>query len=210
MSETGLPVSVAERSDIVGDSKRRIWTPGRRIAWVALTAILTLGIGSTPAWAHNSLVEALPAKDSVLQTAPPTVTLKFLATLKAGGATMTVTGPDGATAIGAATIDGKTISAPFTGAAGGLYQVSYDVVSTDGHPVKGSYTFTLQAASPSPAPSPSASPSPAANSTVVSATAPSPAAESDGLSTGGWLISAGLAAAVVAGGLLVLRRRARP
>jgi copper resistance protein C len=186
----------------VGDGKCRGWTIRRRIAWTALITILALGMGSAPAWAHNSLVEAVPAKDAVLQTAPPRVALKFLATLRAGGATMTVTGPDGATAIGAATIDGKTISAPFTGVAGGVYQVTYDVVSTDGHPVKGSYTFTLRVAEPSS--------SPAASTTVLSATSPSPAAQrGESTSNVGWLVAAGLAAAAAAGGLFALRRRAR-
>jgi hypothetical protein len=143
----------------------------------------------------------------VLTGAPPEVSLKFLATLRAGDANLTVTGADGASAIGPVVIDGKTIAAPFTATASGAYQVSYDVMSTDGHPVRGSHTFTLQL--PSPSPSPAAAVATAMESAAGS---PSPVARQDAASssTTWWPYAAGLVVVLVAGGVFALRRRARP
>jgi copper resistance protein C len=175
-----------------------------------MAAVLVVLAGPGPAWAHNSLVEAVPAKDAVLRAAPPQVALRFLATLKADGAKLTVTAADGVSAIGPATIDGKTIAAPFTARTGGVYQVGYDVVSTDGHEVKGSYTFTLDL----PAASPSTTPIPPASASVLPAVADSPspvAQQATNPSSGWWPYALGLLAVVlVAGGLFALRRRARP
>jgi methionine-rich copper-binding protein CopC len=105
-----------------------------------VAALLTL---PAPAYAHNSLVEALPAKEAVLTEAPAEVRLRFLSALKPT-TKLTVTGPGGTSVIGPATVDGKFIFAPFTGKANGVYTVGYDLVSDDGHPIVSTFTFTLQ------------------------------------------------------------------
>jgi hypothetical protein len=75
---------------------------------------------------------------------PPEVRLQFLSALKPD-TKLTVTGPDGASAIGAVKVEGKVISAPFSATAGGVYTVAYELISDDGHPVKSTYTFALAA-----------------------------------------------------------------
>mgnify|MGYP001806701981 CR=1 FL=1 len=81
----------------------------------------------------------------------------------------------------------------------GLYTVGYRVVSADGHPVSGSYTFTI-------ADGPSATPTPAPAATPQSSESPGPDTRSS-------IITAGLAGLAL-GGLIALwqalrRRRNR-
>jgi copper resistance protein C len=111
------------------------------LAFAAVAGLVVLW--GAPASAHNTLVEATPAKDAALTETPAEVRLRFLAALK-DDTKLTVTDAQGASAIGEATIDGKTISAPFTSTAGGTYTVGYELVSADGHTVKNTYSFTLQ------------------------------------------------------------------
>lgn len=169
---------------------------------------LTLGIvvvvgvllaGASPALAHNSLVEAQPAKDATLTAAPAEVKLRFLATLKPD-TKLTVAGPDGVTAIGEIKIDGKFISAPFIGTVGGKYTVTYELVSDDGHPVKNSYAFTMQGKT-EPVKS---TESPAQPSTVVATATPAK-------SETPWLpwIGGSIVAGLLLGGLITFLRNRR-
>lgn len=141
----------------------------KRIAFFfAAVAGLLLSIPS-PALAHNSLVEAQPAKDATLEEAPAEVRLRFLATLDKK-TTLTVTDATGGSVIGAVTIDGKVISAPFTATGSGKYTVTYALISADGHPVDSSYGFTVAAPSgPATKTVPSAEPAPAPSETPVAA-----------------------------------------
>lgn len=115
----------------------------KRLLFAVAVVLGVVLAGAGPAYAHNSLVKATPDKDVTLVDAPADVTLTFLASLDPK-TTLTVTGPGGASAIGAFTIDGKVISAPFTATAGGVYTVGYELISADGHPVQSTYKFTLQ------------------------------------------------------------------
>lgn len=199
----------------MGDSLRR---PGQRrrarLGGVMAVLAVVLGallLGASPAWAHNSLVEATPAKDVTLASPPAQVKLRFLATLKSDGTKLTVTGPDGAAAAGTTAVSGKTVSAPFTGTAGGAYTVAYEVLSQDGHLIKGSYKFTLKTAE-SAAASPSAVPSmPAPSSAAPSTVAAAPAADTEQETPWGPWIGGAAVAGLVVGGLIsfVRQRRAK-
>ncbi|GIH08133.1 copper resistance protein C [Rhizocola hellebori] len=169
----------------------------------AAMAGLVLTVAS-PALAHNTLVKAEPAKDQVMTAAPAEVKLQFLSTLKPA-TKLTVTGPDGASAIGAVKVEGKFISAPFTATVSGLYTVGYELVSDDGHPVKTSYTFTLQLPPP---PQPTAEPvrvtePPAASSQAVAA----PEKKSNDTPWLPWIGGAAVAGLLVGGLITVLRNR---
>ncbi|WP_196279344.1 copper resistance CopC family protein [Catellatospora vulcania] len=200
----------------MGDSRRRTGEHRAARRGAAVLAVLVglgaLLLGATPAWAHNALVAASPAKNATLKAVPSAVKLSFLATLKSDGTKLTVTGPDAAAAAGPVTVSGKTVSAPFTGSAGGTYTVAYEVLSKDGHLVKGSYTFTLaiaESAAPSPSPltesaqvSPSASP-------VAASTAPV-AGSDTGDPWWPWVGGAAVAGLLVGGVInLVKKRRAQ-
>nr|WP_245972182.1 copper resistance protein CopC [Actinoplanes lutulentus] len=177
-----------------------------------MVAVLLPG---APAFAHNALTEATPAKNAELKKAPDGVTLKFLQKLNPDYTVISVSDADKQkVATSDPEIDGATGSVTFDEPlANGVYTVAYQVVSTDGHTVKGSYKFTLDdpsyvaptSAAPSPAaPSPAATVSRAAPAAVVDA---EPASDSGSSSALGWI--AGIAVLVFAGlaGFLFIRRR---
>ncbi|GIE31679.1 hypothetical protein Ait01nite_047240 [Actinoplanes italicus] len=126
---------------------------GRRLTrpLLALAALLAVLLPGVPAWAHNALAEANPAKNATLKKSPSEVKLRFLQKLDPDYTTITVSNA-GKEKVGASApkVDGATgsvtIDAPL---ANGVYTVAYQVVSTDGHTVKGSYEFTV--ANPAPA-----------------------------------------------------------
>ncbi|MEU4637463.1 copper resistance CopC family protein [Micromonospora chalcea] len=185
------------------------------------TAALLL-VPATPAAAHNSLQEATPARDARLTTAPTQVTLRFLQRLNPAFTTITLRdATDRQVPASAPAVDGATGTVTIEEPLGnGTYTVAYRVVSRDGHPVQGSYRFTVAdpAAPPAAAPSP-ATPSPAASADVSAGAAAgadaSPAsadasADADGGLPVGLLVGGAVAAVAAAGvtALLLRRRRA--
>ncbi|MET0492255.1 MAG: copper resistance CopC family protein [Actinoplanes sp.] len=133
-----------------------------RLVAAASAATILAVLAGGPALAHNSLVEAVPKKDAVLKKAPAEVRLTFLQKLDARFTTIVVT--DAAkqkVPTGEPEAEGKTGTITFTGELpNGDYTVAYRVVSSDGHPVQGAYSFTLAdptAVAPSPAAVPTTS-----------------------------------------------------
>ena len=179
-----------------------------RIVAAALAAATLAVLTAGPAWAHNALVEAEPGRDAKLTTAPEQVRLRFLQKLDGDRTTIVVTDAEGRKVPASAPkATGKTGSITFSEPLpDGVYTVTFGVVSQDGHPVRGTYSFTVKAAAPSPAPSLSSSLSAAATPIA----APVPAAleeEKDGPTW--WSIAAviGIAALVGALGTVLFRRR---
>ncbi|NMO56088.1 copper resistance protein CopC [Actinoplanes sp. TBRC 11911] len=113
----------------------------------ATTAALALA-PAAPAWAHNSLAEASPARNATVSAAPSEVRLRFLQKLDPASTRVTVTDAAARTvATSKPAIDGATVRVTFGRKPGnGGYTVAYDVTSRDGHQVKGSYRFTVKAA----------------------------------------------------------------
>lgn len=198
----------------------RTRTVSALLAALFTTALLL--VPATPAAAHNSLQEATPARDARLTTAPTQVTLRFLQRLNPAFTTITLRdATDRQVPASAPAVDGATgtvtIEEPL---ANGTYTVAYRVVSRDGHPVQGSYRFTVA----DPAAPPAAAPSPTTDaSTGTSASAPAGTSEgadaspasadaSTGADDGGLpvgILVGGAVAAVAAAGVtaLLLRRR---
>ncbi|MFJ8688735.1 copper resistance CopC family protein [Micromonospora wenchangensis] len=138
-------------------------TAGRFVA-VLLAGVLTLFVAATPARAHNGLRSASPARDATLTRAPTTITLEFLARLDPTFTTIVLTdGTERRVPTDDPVVSGATGSVRVTGPLpNGTYTVAYRVVSADGHPVQGSYPFTVaDPAAPSPDP-PTGSAAPAA------------------------------------------------
>jgi methionine-rich copper-binding protein CopC len=108
----------------------------------AAIAVILLGAGS--AAAHARLVSATPAAGATLTSAPPAVRLEFDGPPYDIGLGVVVTSPSGQTmSQGRAGIVGNTVVAPLAPlTAAGTYVVAWRVVSADGHPVSGRYTFT--------------------------------------------------------------------
>nr|WP_225853827.1 copper resistance CopC family protein [Micromonospora sp. AMSO31t] len=168
--------------------------------------VATLGmllVPAAPAAAHNSLRAASPAADARLTAPPARVTLEFLQTVDPAFTTIVLSDaqrrkvPTGDAAIAAA-----TVTVPITGTLpNGAYTVAYRVVSADGHPVQGSYGFTV--ADPANPAAPAAAP-PAASPAAPTA-GPTGATRLTPLVVAGGALAAFTVAAVA----LVRRRRRR-
>lgn len=178
----------------------------------ALAAALLL-VPAAPAAAHNSLKAATPAKNAQLATAPTEITLEFLQRLDPAFTTIVLSDaaqqkiPTGEPMVTGAT-GTISIDDPLPN---GTYTVAYRVVSADGHPVQGSYPFTVAdpAGAEAPAPvSPAAEPDP----TATDATSASPASATGGDNDGGGpgalaVVGVGIVLVLVAGTAVLLRRR---
>ena len=174
----------------------------RPAAW--LTRVLTvlaaaafLLASSTPAQAHDSLESSNPASGSTVSAVPAKIELTFDHTPIAINSIIRIedaTGTDqadGAVSI----VDNKVSQAVKAGAPEGKYTVVWRVVSSDGHPIEGSFTFT------------------AGGPNSALAATPTAAAASAGSGLPAELVVAGVVGAVLVIGLVVagslIRRRLR-
>ena len=174
-----------------------------RLGAAVLAVLVAVLIPASPAWAHNSLKTATPARDATVPSAPTEVTLEFMQRLDPAFTTIVLTDaakrklPTGEPVVtGAKSTVQVTDTLP-----NGTYTVAYRVVSVDGHPVQGSYPFTVA--------DPTSSAAPVAN---VSASAPPPsaaAARSGGGPSAGVLAAVALALLVLLTAGLLWRRAAR-
>ena len=168
-------------------------------AWLArvLLPLATAGFllfSSAPAQAHDALESSNPANGATVSTMPEKIELTFDHTPIAINSIVRVedaTGTDQADGP-VSIVDNQVSQAVKPGAPQGKYKVVWRVVSSDGHPIEGTFTFT--AGGPNSAPS----------------AAPAAAADA-GLPT--QLVVAGVVGAVLVLGLVVagilIRRRLR-
>ncbi|MFI1994813.1 copper resistance protein CopC [Actinoplanes sp. NPDC020271] len=171
--------SVASAASAASASRRAVPAPGRVVPFL-IGLLLALLVPAAPVSAHTQLLGADPAKDAVLTSAPSTVTLRFSERLNPDFTTIVVSDtarqpvPAARPAVdgGAGTITlGQAL-------VNGVYTVAYRVVSSDGHTVQGSYTFTVADPSLPAAAAPASTALPAAGTTgsgrlalIVAATA---------------------------------------
>lgn len=118
----------------------------RRAFAVLALAVVALLATAAPASAHNVLISTDPGKGASLETGPSQITLTFDAPVQGGDINqVSVLGPDKSQwTEGAVQIQSNVVTAPVRplGPAG-TYTVGYRILSADGHPVEGEYTFTL-------------------------------------------------------------------
>jgi methionine-rich copper-binding protein CopC len=109
--------------------------------------VLLVGPGVGAASAHAELLGTTPGDGSVLSQAPTAVVLTFDEPVQPQGATIVVTAPGGSrVAAGAAVLAGNTVRSSVRSLpAAGTYTVAYRVVSDDGHPVEGLFSFAARA-----------------------------------------------------------------
>ena len=107
---------------------------------------------AAPASAHAALVSSDPQNGSVVPDAPNRVTLTFSESVQLISGKIQVLGPDNKRADeGEPQAAGSTITIPLRSGGGrGTYLVSYRVVSADSHPVAGTLTYSVGAASTTP------------------------------------------------------------
>ncbi|MFM9878134.1 MAG: copper resistance protein CopC [Rhodoglobus sp.] len=114
-------------------------SPQRALAITALLGMTTLGvvIPVAPAIADAALAEATPHEGEILDTRPAEIVLIFNEDLLTGVPhTIQVTDPDGnEVTTGEATADGATLTVPMDADLEGTYQVTWQTVSTDSHPI---------------------------------------------------------------------------
>ncbi|GGL21209.1 copper resistance CopC family protein [Mangrovihabitans endophyticus] len=189
----------------------------RIVAAAVAASVAAAAVGATPAWAHNSLTSASPKPDATVTSVPSTVKLTFLQSLNPEFTTIVVS--DAAkhpVTSEKPAVDSNvgTLALP-PDMADGVYTVAYRVVSKDGHPVQGSYSFTLRNAttptSAPAAPSSGATPSPSASASAATFVAPVAAADS-GSGTAGWWVALVAVLVLLVGGMavwVVRRKRAR-
>lgn len=153
------------------------------IAGAVLAAAAVLAVAA-PAAAHDELVSSTPAADEQLTTAPEQVVLTFSSNLLSlaenSGTAMTVTDPAGKDWVaGDPVVQADTVTVPLEqGMPNGDYLVTWKVVSSDGHPTDGQYSFSLTGQDVVANAEPSDEPSTAPSAPASDEAAP-PAAQDD-------------------------------
>jgi copper resistance protein C len=201
----------------------------RRLAAALAAAALggvALLLGAAPAAAHNTLSGSTPADDSTVTDPVTEVVLEFDQAVQSDFAQAAVLGADQTPyGSGEPVVDGRTVTQAVEPLPDGRFDVSYRVVSADGHPVSGTVSFTVTGqAAPPPVETPTAEPTTAAVPQPTPATedtAPVPAAEADptgaaaavsentGLPTAA-LVGGAMAAAAGVAAVAFLAARRRP
>jgi len=119
-----------------------------RFRSVVATASALAMLAAAPA-RHTALVKSEPAKDAVVTVAPSSLTLWFNEAVPVAATRVRLM--RGGTAIALDAVSSRaadtSLVVPIRGAlADGLYTVQWATASKDGHPVQGSYRFTLRRA----------------------------------------------------------------
>ncbi|ACZ23568.1 uncharacterized protein, copper resistance protein CopC-like protein [Sanguibacter keddieii DSM 10542] len=195
-----------------------------RALLVGLLSAVALVLGGTTASAHDTVLGTAPGDGETLTTAPTQVSVELSAVPQAIGSRMLVTSSDGTVLFdGEPTIADRVASVELPAVANDGYTVAWRLVSSDGHPIDGTFGFVVDdPAAVAPTEDPTmetqgetdattdAETSEAATATT-DASDPSPSATdaaSDEDSSGtSWLPVAGVVVVVVGLVLLVLFRR---
>ncbi len=126
----------------------------------ALVLALSLLAYTSAAYAHTALVSASPADGSTVTEQPGQVVLTFNEAVQEQFAQVAVADASGSSyQTGEPQASGATVTQAVGELPDGTYTVSFRVVSADGHPVTGSYRFSVAAATTVSAPSTTDSPS---------------------------------------------------
>jgi methionine-rich copper-binding protein CopC len=209
----------------VNSNSGRSGVRGLRAALAAVAVALGLALfAAAPASAHDSLVSADPAPNSTVTQTISSVSLTYSGVLldlsgDAKSFAIQVKGPDGKYYEGGCvTLDNMTASATATPGEAGTYEVLWQVVSSDGHPVSGSYSFEYQppagtpvakgASNPVACAANGSTPGPVETGPTSNSSASAPAND-DAIFIGLGIGIVALAVIGVAIALLVTRRRAR-
>ncbi|WP_369130873.1 copper resistance CopC family protein [Modestobacter roseus] len=143
--------------------RRRAGAPWGRPVLLGLLTVLALGMGASPALAHDGLTGSTPAASAALTAVPSEVQLEFSGAPQQLGTRVVVTGPGGTVSTGEPEIRGTTVvQALSADLPAGAYRVQWRATSSDGHPIEGNYGFSV---SPDAAPAAPVTPQPAAAST---------------------------------------------
>ncbi|WP_285102199.1 CopD family protein [Promicromonospora sp. MEB111] len=138
------------RSSLAGARPRAVRT-GAASALLALLASLVLTLCcAPPAAAHTRLESSVPAAGTTASAPVTAVTLRFTLPVSLLGDGVVIDGPDGVvTADVAAAEDGLVLVAtPAAALAAGPYTVTWTAAAQDGHPLEGTFGFTVAGGAP--------------------------------------------------------------
>ncbi len=197
--------------------------PARRATLALLVVVAGVLGGAAPAGAslvaHAQLVSTTPADGETVETVDA-VTLTFSEDVSSQFLQVRVEGPGGDEADGNPVTDGRdVVQALPADLPAGEHRVTYRVVSVDGHPVSGTFSFTTtgtSASTPPPSAATSDPPETSAAPAVTQRATPTPSADPSSApaeTAPGWAVPvlAGLVVLpVLAGAWLLLRRRRHP
>ncbi|HEX2239523.1 MAG TPA: copper resistance CopC family protein [Actinomycetota bacterium] len=163
---------------------------------LAAACFLLVFLSAGPVWAHGDVKRSAPGDGAGLTEVPAEVWIDFTEP-PTQQASLTVTDPcGGSVGTGPPVVDGARITLPIAATAKGEYTIRYAIVSrVDGHPSQGAIRFAVARGEKCPPVDPNA--------------APESALGSEQASTSTVLWSLGLAAAIGAGGGVVLRALTR-
>jgi len=164
----------------------------RRLVLIALAAAAASLVLPAAAWAHAALLQTTPVASRIVNSPPKQVLLRYSEAVEPRFAIVSVTNAAGdketAGAPSRSPANADTLVVPLKKLAEGWYLVYWRVISVDGHPVRGAFTFAV---------GPNAGPAPQFAIPSISETAATPR-----LVTARWLAFLSLMAAI---GLFVLR-----
>jgi methionine-rich copper-binding protein CopC len=144
---------------------------------VVLVALTGVALVAAPAQAHDRLVGSTPSADQVVEVAPAELVLSYSNEPLDLGHTVAVRDASGAdVAVGEPAVAGRDVTVALPPLPAGAFTVVWRVVSQDGHPIEGTFGFTVTtgatpttSATTEPAPSPSTAPPSAPTSATTSA-----------------------------------------
>lgn len=118
-------------------------------AAAALALAVAFGVSAQPAFAHDQLVEATPGDGDTVDAAPEAVEMVFSGAPQKLGNEIRVEHDGENVAAGDPEVQFHTITQGLkSDLAGGDYTVDWRIVSEDGHPVGGTFTFTVEGTDP--------------------------------------------------------------
>jgi len=192
--------------------------PRRRAPLVALLSALLAGaalvLTAAPASAHDALVSSDPTAGAALSALPAKITLTYSDDVlaDAGATQVQVIDAAGTSLVsGAPVVAGPDVSQALAGVASGEITVVWRVVSSDGHPISGQFSFTVPSAPTTTAtPEPTGSPSAAATTAPTTTDAAAPPSETAAAPSAlPWILPAVIVVAVVAAVVWLLVGRGR-
>jgi copper transport protein len=126
----------------------------RTVAIAAAAAAASLALPAA-AWAHAALLQTTPVASRVVTPAPKEVALRYSEPVEPRFAIISVTDAGGAKETTGAPrrspANADTLVVPLKKLSEGWYLVYWRVISVDGHPVRGAFTFAV---GPNPGPAP--------------------------------------------------------
>lgn len=120
----------------------------RRVAAALLVGALAVIAAPSASSAHSELVSSTPAEGARPDAAVATLTLVFESPIDPDLADVVLAGGNGERVVGQPVVSDSVVTVPVSPVdVAGDYEVSYRVVAADGHPVSGTYGFTVSEAS---------------------------------------------------------------